>query len=127
MFVIGFVFFSDFSITRLPLHYIYKNRPFLRDLRINLKFCVSHNKEHGSLCILHSLGRSAQKKKTSVSATNVLLSFIMVIFLYQSTELSHAANPTITIQEPINENIFFSPLVFDCYFLFEPLYSEYLG
>jgi hypothetical protein len=54
-----------------------------------------------------------QKKKTSASAANVLLSFVIAIFLSQMIELSQAANPTIAMQDPINESIYLSPFVFD--------------
>lgn len=54
-----------------------------------------------------------QKKKTPASAANVLLSFVIDIFLSQMIELSQAANPTIAMQDPINESIYLSPFVFD--------------
>ena len=60
------------------------------------------------------------KKRKRPQVLRTFCCLLLWYFLCQSTELSHAANPTITLQEPINENIFFllsfQFVVFDVYY-----------
>jgi hypothetical protein len=61
---------------------------------------------------LHNKKRSAQKENVRICYERFVV-FVMVLFLCQMIELSHAANPTQAMQAPINANIYFSPFVFD--------------
>ena len=86
-----------------------------------------HNKKSALLCVCCTALDARRKKENVRICYERFVVFVMVLFLCQMIELSHAANPTHAIAAPINANIYFLLSFLICRCLFKPLYSEYFG